>query len=203
MIYHNPFRITIRDNRTEETKPRNIPMSKLNLDTPPLTGAIRIPKGNYKLRFTEEPEFKLTKKKEDKPQRPMLVFKAEVVEPASKIVDGEEVVLAGTEFTIYAVVFENEDKDGNITEACRQLTAIHRQCKLPLDITRDSDTGLPVDDNGIPISYVGLEIWAKCSSEEFSEKDDSGEVMVNPITGEEQKGWRRQVDQIYDTVARV
>lgn len=170
-------------------------MSKVNLNREEgqSTGAIRIPTDNYKLRIVEEPKFQLTKPKADKPQRPMLVFKLELVEPASKIIDGEEVTLAGLEFTTWVVIFVNEDG----TEASPSLTAIHKQGNLPMEFSRSEDTGLPVDDNGVPISYAGIELHCKCSSEEYVERNDDGEEMRNPITGEVLKGYNRKVNRIY------
>ena len=46
----------------------------------------RFPNGVYKMRFTNEPDFKISKKENE-----MYVFNLECVEPATKIVDGVEV----------------------------------------------------------------------------------------------------------------
>lgn len=171
-------------------------MSNVNLnrrDDDSATGPIRLPRENYKLRIIEEPVYKLSKQKPGKPQYPMLVFKMEVVEPQSGIVDGKEVTFAGVELTSWAVIFQNDDG----TENSPTLASIHRQGNLPMEFMRDENSGLPVDDNGVPISYAGIVLDAKCSSEEYTETNEEGVPLKNPITGEVLKGFNYRVNRIY------
>jgi len=146
-------------------------------------GILRIPRDAYKLRVQEEPKFKVSSK-----GNAMLVFKTETVEPQTKLIDGVERKIAGTEFTIWATTFKNDD--GN--EVNPTMQAIHQACKLPLNVSFDEETGIPEG-----ISYAGLEFWAICYSEETEQKNEAGEVIRNPNTGEPLKGYNRRVGQIF------
>jgi hypothetical protein len=126
----------------------------------------------------------------------MLVFKFEIVSPTVKFVDGKEVTVAGLEITMWSCFFKKDDDSGD--EVNPTLTAIHKQCDLPLTFTRDEASGLPVDSNGVPISYAGLEVEAKCDSEEYTETNDDGETLKNPLTGQPLRGYRRNVRRIYE-----
>lgn len=161
--------------------------------------AVRLPKQNYWLRVLEEPEFKMTKEKLNKEgvptSYPMLTFKCEIIRAGKQIVDGAEVDLDGLEIKLYVLFFK--DRENPDIENSPVLGALHRQAGLPLEFQRDAETGLPVNDNGVPISYAGVEFQATCLSEEYINKDDNGEPLKNPITGEVQKGWNYRVTKVW------
>lgn len=151
----------------------------------------KLPRENYKLRIIDEPEFKLSKK-----DNPMLVFSFEIVEPSTRVVDGESQTVAGIKLPFWAVFLIDEKKG---TEVNYSLTKIHKACNLPMQFMRDESTGLPVDDSGVPIRYKGLELWARCSSKQVTTtSEDTGEVLKNPLTGEALTGWRYEIDEIYN-----
>jgi hypothetical protein len=165
----------------------------------PTSTQVRIPKQNYWLRILEEPEFKMTKEKPNKDgvptSYPMLTFKCEIIRAGKQIVDGEEVDLDGKEIKLYALFFK--DRVNPEVENSAQVGAIHRQANLPLEFSRDEETGLPINDEGVPISYAGVEFQAVCFSDEYTSLDDNGKPLVNPITGEIQKGWNYKVGKVW------
>ena len=168
--------------------------ARMNLEQSESKGAVRLPFGNYKLRIVEEPKYQLSKQKPGKPQYPMLVWQFEVAEPGEVVVDGVVSKVSGLTIRHWTVIFENDDG----TETCKDLAAIHSQAGLPTNIGRDRESGLPVDDNGIPITYVGTVIDAKCGCQEYIETDEAtGEQLTNPRTGEVLKGYRYEVKRIY------
>lgn len=150
---------------------------------------IRLKKNNYKLRIVEEPAFKMSKN-----GNPMLIFKFEITDPAVQFDKGVEQQIAGRELTTWATFFVDE-KTG--VEKNIQLAAIHNAAGLPLEFTRDESTGLPVDENGVPFRYAGTVVDALCGSEEYVQKDDDGNVLRHPKTGEELKGYSDRILRIY------
>jgi len=154
-------------------------MSKLIPKTnEPSTGAVRLPRDSYKLRITEEPVFKMSKN-----GNPMLLFKLELVEPPIKKIDGEDRKIAGLEFNDNCMLTE---------KGAFKLEQLHKAAKLqpPSELDVDDSTGLPIG-----ISYTGLEVWAICNSEEAVQKNESGEPIMNPASGEPLKSNFRRVDQ--------
>ncbi len=132
-----------------------------------LTSALRLPKDSYKVRFTEEPNFRVSKN-----NNPMLVFEAELVEPATKIIDGQECKIGGLKFSVNCML---------TGKGVFMLEDLHKAAKLPppAELDTDSETGLPVG-----INYTGIEVWAVCSSEESTQKNEAGEPIMNPASGE-------------------
>ncbi len=162
-------------------------MSTTNLNSETRT-QIRLKKNNYKLRITEEPTLKFSKK-----GNAMLVFKMEITDPAVQFDKGVEQQIAGRELTLWATFFT----DDNGQERNPNLGKIHSAAGLPMDITRDENTGLPVDENGVPYRYAGTVVDALCGSEEYEQKDDDGNILKNPKTGEELKGYSDRIVQLY------
>jgi len=150
--------------------------------------APRLPKQVYKFRVTEEPEFKVSKAGND-----MLIFKAEVISPATAVVDGVEATVAGLDVTLYAV-FSGES-DG--PKKNQTLAALHRAGGLPLQFQRSKDTGLPLDETGSPYRYTGIEFDALANSQEYAETDESGNPIVDPRTGQPLVSWSRRVSRIF------
>lgn len=124
----------------------------------------------------------------------MLVFSFEIADPPSGVVDGEEVKFGGIKLPFWAVFFFDEKKG---VEVNWSLAAIHQAAGLPTQFLRDEDSGLPIDDSGVPFKYAGLEVWARCSSDKTVVQDEDGNPIKHPITGEEQSGWRYNVEKIY------
>lgn len=153
----------------------------------------RLPRGNYKVRIIDEPTFKVAKSSGN----PMLVFEVEVYEPGEVQIKDETYVTAGIKLLIYAA-FTVDDETG--VEINRTLGKIHKACELPLRFTRHEDTGMPQTDEGTPIRYTGLKLWIQGDSEERIQKDDNDQPLVDPVTGEQLKGWSYNVRTIYGGV---
>lgn len=142
----------------------------------------RIPRQIYQFRITEEPTATESKK-----GNAMLVFKAECIREQPIEVDGVSYSMNGLDFTTYAVF-----KDGkNIT-----LRNLHKAGGLPSKITIDPESGLPCDEHGNQIRYTGTEFYAYASSETDDDKDEDGNVIVNPITNEPMTITRRRLGNI-------
>lgn len=150
---------------------------------------IRLKKNNYKLRIKEEPEYKISQK-----GNAMLVFKLEIIDPAVQFDKGVEQQIAGRELTTWATFFKDEDSG---VEKNPQLGKIHESGGLPMEFERDESTGLPIDADGVPFKYAGIVVDALCGSEEYVQKDDDGNVIKNPKTGEELKGYNDRLLRIY------
>lgn len=158
----------------------------------------RVPRDNYTLRIVEEPTYSVSKEKfvdgKKKGGNPMLVFQLEIVDPSSVEADGEMFETAGIKFRLWAVFTTNQEtgREGN-----RTLADLHKAGGLAARFYRDADTGLPVNDEGVPIRYTGVEFKALVDSEEIQQKSDGGAVLTNPYTGEELKGYQYSVKRIY------
>lgn len=156
---------------------------------------VKLKRANYKLRVVEEPTFSYSKLKADgRGNNPMLTFKVEVASPAVQFANGKEETVAGEGLTVWATFFK---KEGSDTESNPTLASIHEAGGLPLQFERDEDTGLPVDSEGTPFRYVGIEFDAQCGSDEYEQKDDDGKPLTNPKTGEVLKGFRNNVIRVY------
>ena len=153
------------------------------------TGPICLNKQNVKLIVKEEPVFKLSSK-----NNPMLVFKTEITDPAVQFRKGEEQKIAGIELTIWATFFVNQDTG---REENPQLAKIHDQAGLPMEFSRDENTGLPVDESGTPFRYTGIVLDAMVVSEEYTIVDDDKKPILNPRTNQEQKGYNHRVIKLY------
>ena len=150
----------------------------------------RLPRYNYLVRIIEEPIFKLAKSCGN----PMLVFKVEVDEPGTVDVKGDTFKTLGIQLSVYAAFTKDEETGVEIN---RTLGKIHKACDLPMRFSRCKDTGLPQNDEGVPIRYLGLEFWIQGDSEERTQMDDNDQPITNPVTGEVLKGWSYNVRQIY------
>lgn len=144
---------------------------------------LRIPRDTYKLKVQEEPEFKLSSKK-----NPMLVFKLEIVEPEKKTIDGTEREIAGTEFTLWAVQFPDQKTGQQVNPT---LESIHKATDLPWPPEMDEETGKPVG-----ISYTGLSFYALCSSEEKTQMNDEKQPIINPANGKPLTFFQRSVERV-------
>lgn len=162
----------------------------------------RVPRGTYKLRIVEEPDFSTSKEKIDpkthqkKGGNPMLVFQLEITEPTEVVVDGDTYTTGGVKLRTWAT-FIIDNKTG--LERNPTLADIHKasEGKLPARFLRDMDTGLPINDEGIPIAYTGTEFWAIVDSKEVDQRGDDGKVLVNPLTQEELRGWQYSLGRIF------
>jgi hypothetical protein len=139
----------------------------------------RITSGQYTLRIKSEPKFEISKKSGNR----MLVFELELVSPALIIVDGVETNVAGTEFRSYCVTEQGKTF---------QYEALCKSAGLPtLDLQDfDDNTGLPVG-----ISFTGLEVVAVCKSELVERKNENGEPMIHPRTGEKSVSYRPVIEK--------
>jgi len=157
-------------------------MSNTLTSTAP-SAPLRIPRDTYKLKIQEEPEFKLSQKK-----NPMLVFKLELVEPEKKTIDGTEREIAGAEFTLWATQFEDKKTGQPVNPT---LEAIHKACDIPWPPEIDPETGKPVG-----VSYTGLSFWALCSSEEKTQLNDEKQPIINPANGKPLTFFQRSVERV-------
>lgn len=153
---------------------------------------LRLPKDAYKFRIKAEPEFQLSKKEKE-----MLVFNTEIIEPdvvSVRDTQGQrhELTCKGLEIILRAVFVEYRGKIENFT-----LAALHKQVGLPLDFSRDPETGLPTDSSGTPISYVGLEFWASAEAKENVQLKEDGKPMINPLTGKPVVTYPRNILDIF------
>lgn len=148
-------------------------MSKFTPSTE--SGPVRLPRQNYKLRIMEEPEFKSSKK-----GNKMLVFKFEIVDPATLVIDGAERNVAGTKMTSYIVTEEGKT---------RTLTEFFNALGINLsEVEFNDETGLPEG-----ISFTGMELWAECMSTREDRKDEQGQPLLNPNTGKPMQATRYEV----------
>ena len=166
-------------------------MSTVNLSKSEIAsaGPVCLNKQNVKLVIKEEPVYKLSSK-----NNPMLVFKTEITDPAVQFRKGEEQKIAGIELPIWATFFINQDTG---REENPQLAKIHDQAGLPMEFARDESTGLPVNSDGVPINYMGTVLDAMVVSEEYTIVDDDKKPILNPRTGQEQKGYNHRVIKLY------
>lgn len=134
----------------------------------------RLPKDTYKLRIQEEPTFKVSKAGNG-----YLLFKFEICEPLTKVVDGVERDIAGLELQCNCMLPPIN---------AFMLEALHKGCGLETEIELNDETGLPVG-----INYAGREVWATCVGEEVSQLNDAQEPMVNPMTGKPLTSFRRNI----------
>lgn len=162
----------------------------------------RVPRLPYKLRIVEEPTFAVSKTKKDpktgqmKGGNPMLVFQLEIAEPGEVEADGDTFTVGGIKLRVWAPFFINTKtgKEQNPTLADIHLAS---EGKLPTRFIRDQDSGLPINDEGVPLQYTGVEFWGIVDSEEVDQKGDDGKVMCNPLTGEELHAWQYSLKRIF------
>lgn len=150
--------------------------------------APRLPKGVYTLRVKEEPEAKVSKAGNN-----MLVFKLEVVAPATAFIkdkngDRVEYQVAGKDATVWATFTDR----GNPT-----LRRIHIAAGFPNQFSVHEETGAPLDVTGAPLRYTGVEFPALCDSREEEQRDEDGKPIINPTTGAVVKFYNTQVREIF------
>jgi hypothetical protein len=161
----------------------------------------RVPRQMYKLRIIEEPTFSISKVKTDpitgasKGGNPMLVFQLEIADPSEIEVDGEVFNVGGTKLRVWATFTKNA-KTGR--EQNNMLADIHiaSEGKLPSRFARDAESGLPVNDEGIPLQYVGVEFYGIVDSKEVEQMGDDGKPILDPFTGEELTSWNYNLVRI-------
>lgn len=162
----------------------------------------RVPRQTYKLRIIEEPTFSFSKVKTDpitgqsKGGNPMLTFQLEIAEPAEVEVDGEVFNTGGVKLRAWAT-FVKDAKTGR--ERNNMLADIHTasEGKLPSRFARDAETNLPVNDDGIPLQYNGVEFWGVVDSKEVDQVGDDGKPILDPYTQEELKSWNYNLVRIF------
>lgn len=152
-------------------------MSKTLTLNAPQTGPLNLPRQPYKFRIKEEPKFKLSRA-----EQPMLVFTTEVVTPTVKI-DGQDRDIAGTEVILYATLQEGKTYT---------LQSLHKQAKLPLDLTFNDETGLPEG-----ITYTGIEFDAIGYSEESKQLGQDKQPLINPLTGQPLVSFQHRIGTIF------
>lgn len=143
-------------------------------------GSPKFPRDVYVLRITQEPEYQISKRSKN----PMLVFNAECVRPEVKVIDGQEVELAGWEFTLYCTL----EGDGIFV-----LGRLHGQLGFPLEFESDPETGLPLD-----LRYTGKEFAAICEGTEEVALDENKQPMVNPMNGKPIKRIQRKIVEVLE-----
>jgi len=141
-------------------------------------GQVRLPYDMYKVRIKEEPE-----SKESAKGNQMLVFKLEVVSPATKNIDGAERTVAGTDITWWCLISQGK------TQA---FEALLRQLNYPAI----SQIAWTDDWKPIGLSFTGTEFYAMLSSEEQNQVNEQKEVIISPSTGQPLKTWRHNLKRV-------